>query len=340
MDGAAADADQSAAVNAERSTDVQAKSSAGSRPVKSSYSHRLGSSRSGGRGTDGRLKRLQDEMESMKAIYAHKIANTATKCEQILREKENERREWYKERRLEIAKLNAGLVVMYAHFSYKSRRQIKQMVLDQRRYEEQKIMFADKESRLKAENRAARESNEAELAKGAVLWEEQIAGLTRQNSALAERGTQLEKQLESTYVQEKQLRSEHEANQQKIDTLRRRVLEIERAEEPQRARVEALERELRKTKKEMTSQRVAETTSLRRELMDYVKFIVQILPDDDGGEESRTPSPPPSLKPHLRAAGKQPKPKVSLPSASGDQPLPPVASPRKRVKDFSMYMYT
>ncbi|CAK9098430.1 unnamed protein product [Durusdinium trenchii] len=67
-----------------------------------------------------------------------------------------------------------------------------------------------------------------------------------------------------------------------IEDLRVRLQESERAEELHRAKEKAefLEEELRKTRERMRTQRHLEAEELRRELMDYVKFIVKILPEE------------------------------------------------------------
>lgn len=109
-----------------------------------------------------------------------------------------------------------------------------------------------------------------------------------------------------------------------MEQLRQRLLEVERADEllKRNSQIEALEAELKRTKKLMHERAHAEADALRRELMEYVKFIVHILPEEwqskakdmadnpNQSPSSTMPSPPRSA-PAGGTKGKNPRQKKS-----------------------------
>merc|ERR1711959_112592 len=99
-----------------------------------------------------------------------------------------------------------------------------------------------------------------------------------------------------------------------IEQLRQRLLEpqVERADEllKRNAQIEALEAELKRTKKLMHERAHAEADALRRELMEYVKFIVHILPDE---WQSKAKDAEHARLPHARMAS-------TIPSKPGTAP--------------------
>lgn len=306
------------------------------------------------RGVQLKVKRLEDELQSLREAYSRKIASTELRCEQLLRDKDDTASEWYKEKKYDIAKLTAGVTVMQALFEKKRRRIQGQMQEDKTEFERQKALFEADVERLRSEHTQALTKCADVLKEKCDHHEAKHARLNEVNSDLQRSAERLEDQLSQSRTQAKRSDEDCEKQRREIEELRRRLVESERTEELARRKVEieSLTEELKRTKRLMQEKANAEAEALRKELMEYVKFIVHILPDGwqahvptKGGSEDQMPM---ELRQRLEMRGNlgeaaqhdtmfstSPRPQLRSQHAK-TQPLPPVGSPGRRGRPASL----
>jgi len=108
------------------------------------------------------------------------------------------------------------------------------------------------------------------------------AATEQEKAAVEAHNKLLVKELNAQREECEQLRKEQKEQSQALEQLRGRLLHVERADEllKRNSQIEALEAELKRTKKMITDRSQGEADALRRELMEYVKFIVHILPEE------------------------------------------------------------
>lgn len=279
--------------------------------------------------TGAEVRRLELELQSLREVYARKLADTELRCERQLQAKDDERESWFRERKADIAKIRAGVVVMQAIFQRKRHRFVKQMTEERESFESMKESFSAELERLQAAADTVRENCKRDMAAQAQAYEEQIDSQKRKTQDAADLVRRLQEELERLRQQNRRLVEEGEIKRAEAEELRAKLTESERREEEARrsTQVEALEAELRRTKKLIQEQRHSEAEALRKELMEYVKFIVHILPEDKAGAATdeafealsgKTPMSPrlstgrranatsPSQLPPLNAPGRQP----------------------------------
>jgi len=227
-------------------------------------------------------RHLELNMTSLQEAYARKIAETELRCEEQLLKAEGTREDWFKKKKIEIGKIRAGVVVMQALFERRKRKFLKQMQEDREEFEQRKKQMEEelrdaKEETARIRRESAKTIAEMEKAHEKAIAEAKERELEVENRAMrAERaGEKLEKERNRLHEVEKGLKME-------VEDLRLRLKDAERAEELQRRteQVEALQEELRRTRQRMKDRKNAEAEELRKELMEYVKFIVRIIPDD------------------------------------------------------------
>eukprot|EP00913_Durusdinium_trenchii_P019631 g18455.t1 len=194
-------------------------------------------------------KQLELKLQSLHEVYAKKVAETELQYDKKLEEAEAEAQRWFKEKKAEITTLKAGVTIMQAFFEHRKRKFLQQL----------------------AEDRAENERLRVEMAE---------RGLS--NNTPTERAFRAERAVKLGDAEISRLQDVEKSLRFEIEDLRVRLQESERAEELHRAKEKAefLEEELRKTRERMRTQRHLEAEELRRELMDYVKFIVKILPEE------------------------------------------------------------
>lgn len=281
-------------------------------------------------------EQLRRELGSLQEMYSRHISNTEIKCEQLLREKDDERTGWYKDRKIEMKKMQASLVIMHALFTGKRRRFEAQHELEKSNFARREEAFVDKVAELESKCQEEKRKCWEQLAAKIATCEEETRDMERQRHEAEERSKRLEEQLT-------ELRSKHErvlvdlgARKTEIESLRKRLSESERQLDTKLrdSRVEALEIELRQTKKSMREENFKAVNSLQKELMDYVRFITQILPDDWGsdGSESRNKMSLETLKERLTSRrpstlGAGPRP-VGPPRKPGTPRLPGTPTPK------------
>lgn len=254
------------------------------------YRRAIPSATRGGEGSESeerrvallRVRRLEEQIQDLREAYAKKIARTELACEQLMREKDDTSSAWYKARKVEIAKLQAGVTIMKAMFEKRRSRYESKMHEELQEFERQKEAFRVSTQQMKDEHRLAMQSFECTVKEQSQAYEKQIEEISKQRAAGEEANRCLEEHVSLLQSSEKKLLEANDALHREVGELRRRVREVERTEElaARNAQIEALEAELRRIKKVTQDKRHAEIEALQKELMEYVKFIVRILPDD------------------------------------------------------------
>jgi len=230
---------------------------------------------------------LEEELADLKASYAKKIASVELKCEGLIRDKEDDVSEWYKDKKHEILTMRAGVSIMKCLFDKKRAQFSAQMVADKADFENHKEAFGSECEKMRQDMKNAEASFVENLRSRSEAYEKQLSDLRDEkanvelvNKHLDEKVRQQSEKLAKYAESEEFLRKENES-------LRKRLVESERTEELARreAQIERLEEELKRTRKMMLEKSHVECEVLRKEIMDYVKFIVQILPEESHNDE-------------------------------------------------------
>jgi len=239
------------------------------------------------RSSVSRVKRLEEELSSLKEMYARKIANTELKCERLMQEKDDERDAWYKMKKQEIRHMKATVNIMHAFFEKKRQRVTAQMKADREAFDNDRAEFDRAQELAKAERRALIDHHAKEMANMTQQYETKVANLEAKQQTLEQQCRSLEEQLGQAQGNSKNLGEECERQRREIANLQKKLEEANQSQELLRrgSQIEALEAELRRTKKIMQEQADARAETLRKELMEYVKFIVHLLPDDGNGKK-------------------------------------------------------
>jgi len=304
-----------------------------------------------------KVLRLEEQIQSLREEYARKIARTELTCEQKMRKKEEDCEKWYKDKQEEMKQMKSVVHIVQAIFSNKRRKLIVELEEQKRLSEQSKHNFEDRISNLEEKHKERVETLVAEANKRRAAYEVEISDLQKVRAGLQASKDRLEDQLAESKAQIKSWQQDNSRLGKENEELRQKLVESERSEELalRNNQIADLQEEVRRVRKLMLDKRNAEAEALRKELMDYVKFIVHILPDDwhsftstrrgSGGAE-KTPRPPSPLgKRHaeLLAAGEMQQridstvASVALPAVGGRgesfQSMylapPPPASPRR-----------
>mmetsp|Transcript_49915 Transcript_49915/g.143713 ORF Transcript_49915/g.143713 Transcript_49915/m.143713 type:complete len:413 (-) Transcript_49915:82-1320(-) len=234
------------------------------------------------KGAELRMRRLEQEISDLREAYARKISNTELKCESLLRAKDKEMGDWYKEKKSDIGKMQASLVIMRGLYT-KARERFKTEAANARQEcqaEQDRIL--EEAAAERRRHREAMEKKTLEMEAQEQAHRQRLLEVERERDDLQSRCEHLETQLAASQRSERSLRETSDRLRKEGEELRKRVTELEASDELQRknAAIEALEQELKRSKKQMQEKNKAESEALRKELMDYVRFIVNILPDN------------------------------------------------------------
>lgn len=273
-----------------------------------------------------RARHLEEELQSLREAYARKIASTELRCEQLLREKDDEKAVWYREKKSDITRLQAGNVVMHAIFDRRRRKAMTQMAAEREEFDRQKAAFEEEMIQLKSEHEEACRLASEQMSRQFDTVASKDAEFNIERVYMENIKRKLEEEIRDLRAQIHRLTEDSERDRHEIEDLRIKLEESQRSEElaNKNEQIEALEQELKKTKKAMKEQWHTEADALRQELQEYVKFIVHILPDDlqetvakrvDEASSRRNRSPP---------RGRSPSRPAEL--DAGPRALPPVAA--------------
>eukprot|EP00927_Polykrikos_kofoidii_P057312 TRINITY_DN51432_c0_g1_i1.p1 TRINITY_DN51432_c0_g1~~TRINITY_DN51432_c0_g1_i1.p1 ORF type:complete len:456 (-),score=82.48 TRINITY_DN51432_c0_g1_i1:246-1613(-) len=237
-----------------------------------------------GGGTQAKLRvaKLEDEVHSIREAYARKIASTELRAEQMVFDKEHEMLQWFKEKAYEQQKMQASVVIMRAIMEKKRARLFEQMETDRCRFEESKAGFEQDIVRVEERARQDVENATTLLKTKCAEYDDRIGLLNSEKKELEGIIVHLREKAEQEQRQIIRLTSEVEDQGHSIKDLQRQLAEAKQEDKvAQKTRqIEELEAELKRTRKHLHKQYQAEAESLQKELMDYVRFIVNILPDD------------------------------------------------------------
>jgi chromosome segregation ATPase len=272
--------------------------------------------------------RLRDELDSLKAMYARRISHDERIFEEQIRLKDEECERWFRAKKTDIKKMQSALVIMRSLFERKRRKFAEDMQAQSEKFDAQKATWIEDIRKLKAETEAEKAACRKELQEKTVEWQKKIQTANDDNKELQLRVRSLEESLADKKVECEKLRKEASELSRTMEQLKARLLEVERADEllKRNSQIEALEAELKRTKKMMHERAHAEADALRRELMEYVKFIVHILPEEwqskakDMAENSRLPDgmpQPPRSAPAGGTRKKNPRQKSAAQQAQG-----------------------
>lgn len=296
-----------------------------------------GSRQGGAADRERRLKlensRLRDELDSLKAMYARRISTDARMFEEKIRLKDEECERWFRSKKTDIKKMQSALVIMRSLFERKRRKFGEDMQAQCEKFDAQKAEWIENIRQLKAETEAEKAACRQELLEKTVEWQKKIQLANDEAQERQKRVIALEEALAEKKVECEKLRKESNELSRTMEQLKARLLEVERADEllKRNSQIEALEAELKRTKKMMHERAHAEADALRRELMEYVKFIVHILPEEwqakskDMAENTRLPDglpQPPRSAPATGTRGKNPRRQSSTQQAQGLYQVP------------------
>jgi len=229
-----------------------------------------------------KVKHLKKEVQSLRDVYSRQMSCIEMRCERMLQEKDDERNAWWKEKKGEIRRMQACSVIMQSLFNKRKR------VIESRE-KKQREAHARKEAEFKAhlealekEAKAAQEAAEAELAEKTAAFERKVDDLLQDRAALQRRNSELENDVAKWRGEAERAQLHCVSMQQRVEALKEEVLKAEKAEEIARkdAQIDALEMDLKFARKQLRDAKHQEAESIRKELMECVKFIGQILPEE------------------------------------------------------------
>jgi len=174
------------------------------------------------------------------------------------------------------------VVVMQALFERRKRRFEKKMQETEEAFAERKKEMDEEVARCKARTVEVEEEAEKKLKALKKEYEDKLKLAVFNTKELEDRTVRAEKAVAHGEREIRRLNEVEKNLRFEIEDLNIRLKDTERAEELRRKteQVELLENELRRMKKKMEDRKHAEAEALRKELMEYVKFIVRILPEN------------------------------------------------------------
>jgi len=253
-----------------------------------------------------KVLQLEEKIASLREEYARKIARTEITCEQKMRKNEEECEKWLKDKRQEMLEMKSVVNIVQAIFSKKRRKLVVELEEQKMLYEQTKRHFEGTISDLELKHDETSFNLVAESTKRRAAHELEVSDLQRVTAGLQASKDRLEEQLAESKAQIKSCQQDISRLEKENEELRQKLVESERSEELalRNNQIADLQEEIRRVRKQMLDKRNAEAEALRKELMEYVKFIVHILPEDwqsyrstrrGSGAAERTPRPPSPL---------------------------------------------
>jgi len=272
--------------------------------------------------------RLREELQSLRDMYAKHTAYTELKCDKQLREKDQECVEWYKTRKQEIQQLRAAVTVMKALFEKKRGRILIQMEVQQ-----QEVAAIELDLRARIQQTEDQHDTEIISLKGLIdtsasTHVSELASAHTAKRDVEGKVARLEDQLEEHRRENERLKETNRQKTQEAQVAKDRLAEVEKNAniDSRDEQIAALESELQTSRRSMKDRWKKEVESLRQELMDYVRFIVHILPDNWTETEAKNKVPPELRDQLLKMAGSNPP--CSPGSALGESRAKSGQSPR------------
>eukprot|EP00929_Paragymnodinium_shiwhaense_P001728 TRINITY_DN101962_c0_g1_i1.p1 TRINITY_DN101962_c0_g1~~TRINITY_DN101962_c0_g1_i1.p1 ORF type:complete len:406 (+),score=78.70 TRINITY_DN101962_c0_g1_i1:119-1336(+) len=228
-----------------------------------------------------RIAKLEQEMHDVRQAYAKKLAATELECEAKLREGEDEKEKWYKRQKNDLAECRAACVIMKAMFDSQKLKMNESRRDAEEKFELDRAVHMQEMKRVEEKCKATVDALVADHAKKTKQFEDHIDKAEKEKVQLQNRNALLQDELAQEKDVSRKLRDECEKQKIQVQELNQQVVALKNEDTlaSKTARIEELEAELKKTRRVMQKQFEDEANALKRELMDYVKFIVRILPD-------------------------------------------------------------
>lgn len=252
---------------------------------------------------------LREELQSLRERYAKHIAITENTCEQLLREKDVDSTKWYKMRKLEIKDMKAGVVIMSALYEKRKLKFQAQMEADQAAFAEREHEFNLRVEKIERERQEESKRMQHEIATMKTEYERKLQDMTRLKNEWETKSHQFEEKLRDAKEKLERTVQDHDHSKAELAKVRAELAEsIRNLESDKRdVQIQALQEEVKETKRAMRDRWRRDVENLRRELMDYVAFIVHILPDNWAESELGQKAPPELrerlMKPIITASG-------------------------------------
>jgi len=218
----------------------------------------------------------------------------------LSREKDQECTAWYKTQKEDIAKMKSCVNVMHALFTLKYRRLAGANEEEKHHHEEMDESLHGQVERLKKERLKVVENHQELLASKTSEHTSEMDAMRLALGQVEAKANRSTEQLSDAKREIDHLKDLNRKSSQEATDARDRLIEVEkRAAETQKdGQIEELEAELKATRKSLKEGWKKDVMSLRQELMDYVRFIVHILPEN-WCETEAAEKVPPDLKEQL-----------------------------------------
>lgn len=227
-------------------------------------------------------ERLRQELQSLRDMYAKHTAYTELKCDRLLREKDQECTDWYKERKLEIKKMQSAVVIMHSFFEKKRRRLLVEMESDRLARSGREEELQQQVSEMKITHERERQQLSEELEEHLERHQVELAELQQEKARMDGKVANLEQILDESRRDQERLREENRQQTKNLMNAKEKLAQVEKNADLDRGdqQIAALEAELQSTRRTMKEGWKKDVDQLRQELMDYVRFIVHILPEN------------------------------------------------------------
>jgi len=215
-------------------------------------------------------------------MYAKHNAYSELKVDRVLREKDQECVEWYKGKQLQIKQMQAAVVIMSSLYEKKRRHIHAEMKADRENFlgkEEESKMHV---LQLEEERRMEAKQYKEQLESTNKQHSEEMAELKRQKADIEAKANRLSDQLAEARNEGDRLKEANKTANEVVKISEARLAEaLKNIKDDNRdEQIRSLEEELQTTRRTLKEKWKKEVESLRQELMDYVRFIVHILPDN------------------------------------------------------------
>lgn len=302
----------------------------------------LGDSGRQGDASTARCRRLEQELSDLREAYARKIARTELQCESRMRQHEEDTKAWFRDQRKEIEKMKAGVIIMHTLFQRLLRRSNSEKAAERDRFNADRRTHEEVAEQLKADRAHAQAHAERRLQEQADDHSRKISEERGRRAAMQESMKKAESDLAAERADHNRLQEAHSRLRSECDHLNKKLEESEKNEELARkqARIEELEKDLRTLRSAGAGREAmkarAEAEALRQEIMEYVRFIVHLLPDDlrhhvDASQKTLPQEVKDKLAERAAAAAgrrvRSPGRAPASPTSYRVEALPPVAQP-------------
>lgn len=226
--------------------------------------------------------RLRDELENLKTVMARRIAHDESKFDQKILEKDLDCEKWFKSKKQELKQMQAATYIMKSIFEARRLTLKEYMKQKEDEFVQEKFEWEQDLAKTKIRLRDQEADFQKHLDWQTGEWEKRQQNTEDEKDSVQAENRLLQQHLNLKKEECDELHKEKYEQSQALEQLRNRLLHVERADELLKAnsQIEALEAELKRTKRTIHERQQAEADSLRRELMEYVKFIVHILPEE------------------------------------------------------------